>query len=46
MRLVRLAIIIIMQVSAIVAFADRSAEIRKLIPRQKGTELLESYKRL
>lgn len=46
MRLLRLVIILILQVSAIVAFADRSAEIRKLIPRQKGAALLKSYKRL
>ena len=43
MRLVRLAIIMIMQISAIVAYADRTAEIRKQIPQQKGALLLKSY---
>ena len=46
MQLVRLVIIIIMQISAIVAFADRTTEIRKQIPHQRGADLLKSYKTL
>ena len=46
MRFVRLVIITIMQISALVVFADKTAEIRNLIPRQKGADLLQSYKNL
>lgn len=46
MRLVRLTIAILMLVSTTIVFADKAAEIRKLIPHQKGSELLKSYRRL
>ena len=46
MRFVRLVIITIMQISALVVFADKTAEIRNLIPLQKGADLLQSYKNL
>ena len=46
MRLVRLTIAILMLVSSTFVHADKAAEIRKLIPQQKGVELLRSYQRL
>ena len=46
MRLVRMAIMILMLVSTTSLFADKAAEIRKLMPQQTGQELLKSYNRL
>ena len=46
MRLVRLTIAISLLVSTTIVYADKVAEIRNMIPHQKGVELLESYQSL